>query len=99
MKTDDGRITGKISSYCRALEVSRAAFYDYLDRKSKPWKYQPLADEMMKIHDEDKCNDCYGRERMYMALTQKKDSGKIKGYGKDRTYPQATQKAQWNHKS
>ena len=77
MKTDDGRITGKISSYCRALEVSRAAFYDYLDRKSKPWKYQTLADEMMKIHDEDKCNDCYGRERMYMALTQKKDSGKI----------------------
>ena len=77
MKTDDGRITGKISSYCRALEVSRAAFYDYLDRKSKPWKYQPLADAMMDIHNEDKCNDCYGRERMYMALIQKKDSGKI----------------------
>ena len=75
MKTDDGKITGKISFYCSALEVSRAAFYDYLVRKNKPWKYQSLADEMMKIHNEDKYNDCYGRERMYMALTKKKNSG------------------------
>ena len=59
------------------MEVTRAGFYDYLDRKNKPWKYQPLADEMMKIHNEDKYNDCYGRERMYMALTQKKESGEI----------------------
>ena len=68
---------GRISFYCRAMEVTRTAFYDYLDRKNKPWKYQPLADEMMKIHNEDKYNDCYGRERMYMALTQKKESGEI----------------------
>ena len=59
------------------MEVTRAGFYDYLDRKNKLWKYQPLADEMIKIHKEDKCNDCYGRERMYMALTQKKESGEI----------------------
>ena len=77
MKTDDGKIKGKISFCCRALEVTRAAFYEYLDRKRKPWKYQALADEMMEIHNEDKCNDCYGRERMYMALMQKKDSGEI----------------------
>ncbi len=32
---------------------------------------------MMKIHNEDKYNDCYGRERMYMALTQKKGIGEI----------------------
>ena len=32
---------------------------------------------MIDIHNEDKCNDCYGRERMYMALLQKKDSGEI----------------------
>ena len=63
--------------YCRAMEVTRTAFYDYIDRKNQPWKYQPLADEMIKIHNEDKCNDCYGRERMYMALTQKKESGEI----------------------
>ena len=44
-------ITGRISFYCRALEVTRTAFYDYLDRKNKPWKYQPLADEMIKIHN------------------------------------------------
>ena len=59
------------------MEVTRTAFYDYIDRKNQPWKYQPLADEMIKIHNEDKCNDCYGRERMYMALTQKKESGEI----------------------
>ena len=59
------------------MEVSRQAFYDYLERKEKPWKYQSLADEMMKIHKDDKYNDCYGRERMYMALTLKKKSGEI----------------------
>ena len=59
------------------MEVTRTAFYDYLDRKEKPWKYQPLADEMMKIHNEDKYNDCYGRKRMYMALLQKKEAGEI----------------------
>ncbi len=32
---------------------------------------------MMKIHNEDKYNDCYGRERMYMALMQKKGAGEI----------------------
>lgn len=77
MKTNDGRITGKIRFYCRALEVSRSAFYDYLACKDNPWKYEPLAEEMMKIHNEDKYNDCYGRERMYMALMQKKGSGEI----------------------
>ena len=25
-----------------------------------------LADEMIKIHEEDQYNDCYGRERMYL---------------------------------
>ena len=68
MKTDDGRNKGNISFYCRALEVSRQAFYDYIDRKDNPWKYEELADEMLKIHNEDEYNDCYGRERMYMAL-------------------------------
>lgn len=59
------------------MEVSRAAFYDYLDRKDKPWKYELLAEEMMKILGEDKCNDTYGRERMYLALMQKKKAGEI----------------------
>jgi len=48
-KTDDGRI----SFYCKALEVTRQAFYDHLSHKNAPWKYQALADEMMKIHEED----------------------------------------------
>ena len=58
MKTEDGRNTRKISFYCKALDVSRQAFYDYIGRRNKPWKYQPLADEMMKIHNEDEYNDC-----------------------------------------
>lgn len=77
LKTDDGRTKGKISFYCKALEISRQAFYDYLDRKNKPWKYKTLANEMMKIHAEDEYNDCYGRKRMYMALMLKKDAGEI----------------------
>lgn len=32
---------------------------------------------MTKIHNEDKYNDTYGRNRMYMALTLKKESGEI----------------------
>ena len=32
---------------------------------------------MLKIQEEDKYNDCYGRKRMYMALIQKKDAGEI----------------------
>ena len=80
IKTEDGRITGKISFYCRALDVTRQAFYDYLYRKNMPWKYEPLAEEMMKIHNEDKCNDTYGRERMYLALLLKKEAGEIAVY-------------------
>ncbi len=59
------------------MEVSREAFYDYLNRKADPWKYEALASEMMKIHVEDEYNDCYGRESMYMALMQKKEAGEI----------------------
>ncbi|RGI05269.1 IS3 family transposase, partial [Ruminococcus sp. TF12-2] len=40
------------------MEVTRQAFYDYLSHKNTPWKYQTLADEMMKIHEEDQYNDC-----------------------------------------
>lgn len=59
------------------MEVTRQAFYDHLSHKNVPWKYQVLADEMMKIHDDDKYNDTYGRERMYMALTLEKETGEI----------------------
>lgn len=98
-KTDDGRITGKISFYCKASEVSRQAFYDYLERKDEPWKYQALADAMMKIHAEDECNADYGRVRMYQALTYRQEIGEFtdvhlpceatvrKGYGGDKSHP------------
>ena len=32
---------------------------------------------MLKIKGEDKCNDCYGRQRMYLALKLKKQAGEI----------------------
>ena len=36
IRTDDGRNIGKISFYCNTLQVSRQAFYDYLECKGKP---------------------------------------------------------------
>lgn len=72
IKTDDGRIKGEISFCCRMLEVSREGFRKYLQNKDKPWKYASLADEILKIHSEDECNDTYGRIRMYQALMLKK---------------------------
>ena len=31
------------------MEVTRTAFYDYLERKNKPWKYQILTYEMVEV--------------------------------------------------
>lgn len=59
------------------LEVSRQAFYDYLERKDEPWKYQAFADAMMIIHGEDECNADYGRVRMYQALTYRQEIGEF----------------------
>lgn len=59
------------------MEASRQAFYDYLECKNKPWKYQNLADAMMKIHAEDECNADYGRVRMYQALAYRQEIGEF----------------------
>ena len=75
IKTDDGRIHGKLAFYCRTLKVSRQGFYRYLKAKDRPWKYQSLADAMKEIIDEDECNDTYGRHRMYEALQLKQPDG------------------------
>ena len=75
LKTEDGKIKGKISFYYRTLKVSRQAFNSYLKTKDSPWKYQPLADAMMDIRQEDECNDTYGRIRMYQALQLKHPDG------------------------
>ena len=68
IRTDDGRNIGKISFYCSTLQVSRQAFYDYLERKGKPWKYQPLADAMLKIHDEDEESTLIEQVEMWQCL-------------------------------
>lgn len=75
IKTEDGRIKGKISLYCKALDVTRQAFHHYLKTKDLPWKYQSLADAMLDICAEDECNDTYGRIRMHQALQQKQPNG------------------------
>ena len=67
-KTDGGERKGRISLYCRVLEISRQGFYRYLARQGRPWKYQGLAEAMRAIHDEDLCNDTYGCKRMRQAL-------------------------------
>ena len=68
LKTDDGKTTGKIAFYCRALDVTRQGFYNYLENRDKPWKYESLAAEMMEIIAEDECNDTYGKVHMHEAL-------------------------------
>ena len=75
IKTDDGRIKGKISFYCKVLHVSRQAFNKFLKTKDAAWKYQALADAMLDICSEDECNDTYGRIRMYQALQLKQPEG------------------------
>ena len=75
VKTDDGRIKGKISFYCKMLKVSRQAFHNYLKTKDALWKYQSLAYAMLDICSEDECNDTYGRIRMYQALKLKQPEG------------------------
>ena len=96
IKTDDGRIKGKISFYCRILHVSRQAFHNYLKTKDTPWKYQPLADAMLKIRREDECNDTYGRIRMFQALHIKRPEGvRIPG---ERTVYRIMEEIGINHK-
>lgn len=71
IKTNDGMIKGKISLYCMMLKVSRQGFHNYLANKDKPWKYEALAEEMIKIISEDEYNDTYGRIRIHQALLLK----------------------------
>lgn len=61
--------------YCRILHVSREAFRKFIINKDKPWKYEPLAEEMRKINSEDECNDTYGRIRMFQALKLRNPKG------------------------
>jgi putative transposase len=73
-KTNNGLITGKIALYCQVLKVSRQGFYNYLERRDRPWKYDALAAKMYEILDEDECNDTYGRYRMHHALEIKREA-------------------------
>ena len=71
LKTEDGRQKGKITFFCKVLDVSRQGFYQYLINRNRPWKYQKVAELIQEICQEDLCNDTYGRIRMYQALQLK----------------------------
>ena len=71
IKTDDGRIKGKISFYCKVLHVSRQAFNKFLKAKDTPWKYQALADAMLDICSEDECNDTFPAKELFIVSWQK----------------------------
>lgn len=71
IKTDDGKIKGKISFYCRVLHVSRQAFNKYLKTKDAPWKYQALADAMLDICSEDECNDTFPAKELFIVSCKK----------------------------
>lgn len=99
LKTENGVITGKITFYCKALEVSRQGFYEYLKNKDKPWKYAKLAAKMTEIREEDEYNDTYGRVRMREALLLKKErEGLETEIPKERTIYRIMQKIGLSHR-
>lgn len=99
LKTENGRITGRIAFYCKALDVSRQGFYGYLKNKDKPWKYESLAAMMIEIREEDEYNDTYGRVRMREALLLKKEkSGLDIEIPKERTIYRIMQKIGISHR-
>ena len=81
--------------YCRVLEVSRQGYYAYLTRQNRLWKYQGLAAAMQEIHEEDICNDTYGRRRMYQALLLKQQEGV--GIPSERTVYRVMEQIGLNH--
>lgn len=68
LKTSDGKMNGKLSFYCRALDVTRQGFYKHLRNRDKPWKYECVAEMIRKLLASDEYNSSYGRERVYKAL-------------------------------
>lgn len=95
IKTDGGKIRGKLSFYCAVLCVSRQGFYYYLKHKNDPWKYEDIAEKIRAIIAEDECNDTYGRSRMYDALKQKYPEDDIPG---ERTVYRIMQKIGLSHR-
>jgi len=95
IKTEGGKIRGKLSFYCAALRVSRQGFYYYLKHKNDPWKYEDIAEKIRAIIAEDECNDTYGRSRMYDALKQKYPEDDIPG---ERTVYRIMQKIGLSHR-
>ena len=95
IKTDGGKIKGKISLYCRVLGVSRQGFYWFLQHRDNPWKYEDIAEKMRMIIAEDECNDTYGRVRMHQALELKYPEDDIPS---ERTVYRIMEKAGLDHR-
>jgi hypothetical protein len=48
-KTENGQKKGETSFYCRALDVTRQGFYNYVKSLGKPWKHTALAAQMQEV--------------------------------------------------
>lgn len=68
---------GKISLYCRYLEVTTQAFNKYIKNRNKPRKYYQIEQMILQILKIDECNDKYGKIRMTEALKQEFPNKKI----------------------
>ena len=95
IKTDGGRIRGRISLYCHALGVTRQGFYWFLKHRDDPWKYDGVVEKMRGIIAEDECNDTYGRVRMHQALELKYPDDDIPG---ERTIYRIMERAGLSHR-
>lgn len=67
-KCSDGSDKRKISKYCHWLDVSRQAFYKYINKPKRIWKYENLSREIREIIAEDEYNDSYGKRRILESL-------------------------------
>ena len=75
LKTEDGRITGKIAFYCRMLVSADKASINTSLTKTVPGSIRIWHRPWKKSSVRDECNDTYGRSRMYQALLLKQPEG------------------------
>ena len=64
LKTEDGRISGNNSFYCRILGIGRQGFYKYLANKDRPWKYhihQSMNSAGGRCHNNAPCESIWAR--------------------------------------
>jgi len=59
---------GKVSAYCRVLNVSMQGYAKYLKSQAKPYKYATLLANIKKILADDIFNRTHDKRRMFEKL-------------------------------